>query len=1193
MAKKQPKFDKKLGLYVLNGEKLIKMGDKFITLDLLEDIQDNLTIRDGEVHVGDSTNPKNIGKILDENIDSFNTLEEKHLGGRTINTKDKYFLLDFNDFKNDMINDKISPNQRIKKMVKYMVINPTMRPETNKRLAKKFHSKKVYNPLTDSLITIGSSTYNELLKVYDYDARRKKLVVKDTTFAYNYATDRLVDRTKDTYKKAEDKKAVIGNVILDTKLQEETRKFRLGGRVQEYVVDLGIPVSITEYDTDSLTNVIRYNLNIKKEPFRVMVILNIMGDDGTTFVYPRSLGIFTYNGSNLHDFLNQIRSAVNKYIEQYKGTDAKLRKVLSIKFQIFPSTMIIGNLDDLKEDPVVDDDDNDDDDKDKKERKKKVKPPKGGCNLHTWFPNLKWESNSFLKWSDDRYLLYVRSEDDNNCLFHLIYWTLRNAGDHKLMKPAEKIIMFNEYRQKIGLEVDSMIEATDLEKIGRYLKINIKYINPDGMIVDEYSYNDGHPNELKVTIMANHYFGVLEEGDMKYEVASRRYIDPDLSVLENIDDIEKKQVVRIPKNKVKKDPYDKYRMKYRNPERMMMGGEIDYDSVLHLRGIRDPKSPEKCLWYAGLMNSIYYKFKDWNELGQFCMDKKVVLINSFGGAGLEFFHLKSWIDDKENNDESIYDKKQICFFNGRLLHIGLYDTECTDMELFFRNQTFEDLSLQLLDIKLDMTNHSCIYNYLESLEKIFNQYNHLVFDRFGWNFCQFNTISGMSENIWVKTVSDKHKIYYPSLRQYRGIMEAKYGARTMPLIQQFVSESYLDIMDDEITDEKKRRFKESNDYLRLVDVNSCYAHTMRNRKFPVGRPTDVEKRFKMTEELSMGFYKISYSAPRNIRVPLLLKHDDGLRHDLEDGKGLWYMHEEINFAFHHGYAINVLEGFYWEETDYIFRDFVEMNYPDKVKAECAVTRQLVKDILNSCYGKLIQKIGNYGHQVCSETSELLRFANEYNIDSMKMISDGRIYVSGKMDANSVKHYQINKPYHLGVMILGYTRVSMLEMMKVVSPKFLKAPFYYHSTDSFVVSEDNYRKLEEAGYMGDKSRVNEMYDCILGKLFDEKDGSGGVVGYVVEAEFFGPNKYRIRYLDKNSMELKKKITYSGVPTKLVRYEDLDKGENEFEYNRIERKSGKGGKVFLKYVLRTQRNKNVFWDNMTFVDGQWYPKGYMGK
>jgi hypothetical protein len=1199
MPPKKPKFDKSLGVYTLNGQKLIKYGDRFITEDQLLALQDQLAIRNGEIQIiGDQT-PETIEKMLDEDINSFNTLSEKHMEehGRPMDQKDWYFLYDFETFRNKLKEAGESSKLINTMSVKYMIINPTQRPESDKKIPKKEKGKKVISPLTGIKISVNSSHFKELLNIYAYDEKNDKLIIKDITKAFNYKSGQLVDKSKITFQKAINNQVVIGNVIMDTKVDPMSRKFALQGKAEEYRVDFALPMSINEYDTLSLTNVVRKNINFAREaPFRVRLTMHLVGYNPKApppydyFTYDESLGIITFSGDNLQQFLNQVKLAINKLIEEYQDTNTGLRKISAITFQILPTSKItVGS---------------------------NVKIVKGGCNLHTWFPSIKFDTNNFLKWNQDRFLLYVKSNDnDNNCLFHLIYAFIRMLNkkkgvSDKALKAHEKTLLFNDYRKELGIEVGETVSIECLPLIAKSLEIKLKYIDAEsGLVLDEFSNYVSSSDEdcLKLTVMANHYFGVVEEDDPKYSVACKRHLELDLDFTEliGLNDIEdqakeekaekeKKKAEKLVKDKEKearkllrlekkknKDPFDKYLLKYRLPLRGESDEpEIDYDSVLHLKGLVDPSSPEKCVSYLGLYGIVFVKFKFWEEIINFCQENEVVLVNCFEGAKIEYFHLKKYLDTLSVR---IHDKKQLTFFQGRILHINFHQTQCIDLSLFFRNQKLSKLCSEMgIWSKNKMTN----YQWLNSLKKLFFRYNSLIYDRYGFNFCQFNTISAMSEHIWIKSVSDKYKIYYPSVKQYHAIMEAKYGARTYPLVHHFVSKSWSENGDS------KAEFLASEDYLRIIDVNSCYADTMYRYRFPVGRAIDVKGRFKMEKELGMGFYKISFRAPRNIRVPLLVKHGDGLLHNLENGDGCWYIHEEINFAFQQDYEIWVNEGFYWENSEYLFRDFVKENYPNKVKADCPVLRQASKDILNSCFGKLIQKIGKYNHENCSEVGEFDQFYDSYYINSLKFLDNGEIFVSGK--SNKVLSYEIYKPYHLGVFILGYTRVSMLRMMKVISPRFLQVPFYYHSTDSFVVSQKNYVKLREAGYLGEKN-VDNMFESMLGKLFDEKDGHGGTIGYIVEAEFFAPNKYRFKYLDRESFEVKEKITFSGIPKKLVNYVDFDQLEKQYSYHRIERRKKGNEEIGLTYVLRTQTHQNKLWNKMHFDSrlGQWFPFGYQAK
>lgn len=79
----------------------------------------------------------------------------------------------------------------------------------------------------------------------------------------------------------------------------------------------------------------------------------------------------------------------------------------------------------------------------------------------------------------------------------------------------------------------------------------------------------------------------------------------------------------------------------------------------------------------------------------------------------------------------------------------------------------------------------------------------------------------------------------------------------------------------------------------------------------------------------MGIYRIKYIANKNLVDAILPRREDGcLKWDLKDGEGI-YNSVDIDSALKFGYHVEILEGYYWENVNMVFGDYVDFLYQFK------------------------------------------------------------------------------------------------------------------------------------------------------------------------------------------------------------------------------------------------------------------------
>ena len=128
-----------------------------------------------------------------------------------------------------------------------------------------------------------------------------------------------------------------------------------------------------------------------------------------------------------------------------------------------------------------------------------------------------------------------------------------------------------------------------------------------------------------------------------------------------------------------------------------------------------------------------------------------------------------------------------------------------------------------------------------------------------------------------------------------------------------------------------------------TDVNSLYPAAMKI-EFPIGIPNslrEITTSLKYFNELiendgkcpKVGIYIVEYITNKNLIDRILPRREEGrLMWDLRDGCGT-YNSVDIDNALANGYKINIVEGYYWEQTDNVFGNYINYLYEFKKNAK--------------------------------------------------------------------------------------------------------------------------------------------------------------------------------------------------------------------------------------------------------------------
>jgi hypothetical protein len=181
----------------------------------------------------------------------------------------------------------------------------------------------------------------------------------------------------------------------------------------------------------------------------------------------------------------------------------------------------------------------------------------------------------------------------------------------------------------------------------------------------------------------------------------------------------------------------------------------------------------------------------------------------------------------------------------------------------------------------------------------------------------------------------------------------------------------------------------------------------------------------------------------------------------------------------YGYEVKVLGGYYWNESDYIFKEYIDEFYQIKKNSTKGSPQyENAKLMLNAIYGKMIQR-DEYETNFTFSTYEEFEACKVNGMNDKTGKWSGYIDIdSGVMHMTFTQHQKdfTSKKSYLGSFILSYSKVGMYDMFDKCDP-------YYTDTDSIYI-ENKYSDLfdigDELGQFSDDYKGKIIYACFTAK-----------------------------------------------------------------------------------------------------------------
>lgn len=255
-----------------------------------------------------------------------------------------------------------------------------------------------------------------------------------------------------------------------------------------------------------------------------------------------------------------------------------------------------------------------------------------------------------------------------------------------------------------------------------------------------------------------------------------------------------------------------------------------------------------------------------------------------------------------------------------------------------------------------------------------------------------------------------------------------------------------------------RYLKRSDSVGYLYDVKSLYPSVMQNNLYPIGhasRGTDID---------NLGIYKCRVK--NDLFIPLLpTRYNGKLVFPNGEFTG-WYTNKELQYAEKLGYSIEVLDGYYWRDSDYIFKDYVDNYYKLKEEAERngdKVLYNISKKLLNSLYGKFGQK---------HVRNEIIQMSDE---ELMEKVEAGAVLeyfdeLNGYILEEKYRYIR-NYAVQISSFVTSYGRIKLYDIINSIRDK---QNLFYCDTDSVITTEI----LDTGRHLGDLELKDTMIEGIF-------------------------------------------------------------------------------------------------------------------
>lgn len=737
---------------------------------------------------------------------------------------------------------------------------------------------------------------------------------------------------------------------------------------------------------------------------------------------------------------------------------------------------------------------------------------------------------------------------NNDCLFKCIgHYVNEKINKSRI---TEIRIKYGLGSEKIGAD---MVSKICLEEFN--LEVGV-LVEKDESLINLLNDKD---NKLNIFLDAGHY----------YIIKNVEIIPKIIKKVEEKEKVEKKEKnEKVEENKDTKIIHLDFET-FTNKKGVVIPFIIGFEYFYNDEWVYETREGEDCV-------GQFYNFLETKKV------KDCKYINAYNGSGFDFQILFNYLCENERYVEN----KNLVLAGNKIYRMEFCGMICFDLHLHITGSLSSNLKefgcktlkgeidynlfnkWELLDDELRVEIKKYLVNDVKGMRELYEKLNKNVFEEYVLNICDYMTISSLAWKVFTKNhynTFTKMNVETASI-----LRQALYGGRVMVCKKEYKSEDYDAVISG------LKTWEEVNDCMNYLDKVSLYPTAMVENLFPSGN-MNVTNIFVKDK---LGIYQIKYITNKSLLYPVLPRRvGKVLVWDLLDSEG-WYSSVDIKLALKNGYKIEIINGYYWSSSEYVFKSYINEMFDKKKKSKKgSAGYEMSKLMMNAIYGK------------CSQKDNLKSVKITDNVIDLQLLMDkNNVWIQGLNCGKTVLEYEpmdksnINsmKPVYLSIFILSYSRVEMYKDYKKFNT--IDSMFSYCDTDSLFV-ENKF-----------------CNDIRLGKEMGDLDNDIKLEGKIIRGIFIAPKLYCVEYINSLN-EVKIKIVGKGVKAgvndlmkRCLAFEDFNlmlKGESICVVDKMNiKKVGVMGEFKMKMNYNIPKVINLdYIDKRNFIGNIGLPYGHL--
>lgn len=399
----------------------------------------------------------------------------------------------------------------------------------------------------------------------------------------------------------------------------------------------------------------------------------------------------------------------------------------------------------------------------------------------------------------------------------------------------------------------------------------------------------------------------------------------------------------------------------------------------------------------------------------------------------------------------------------------------------------------------------------------------IIWDKFSesvWNTCNlistdFITISNMAYQYILESTKLGEIKRFVSRNEDTFVREAIRGGRVFAQKPEFISKQYAAIQEALTAgDQEKLKaiFAQTDDYLIDLDAVGLYSSAMALFQYPTGVPkwedpiNFEEIRTKMNagdqdDLLPLSVMECDISYPdKSIVMPILCTRPGGttqLRYTLIDAEHVIASSIDLLEAVRYNRMVitRIHKVMSWPSKFPIFERGVRKLFDLRLKAKKDKNDALsmaIKLMMNSCYGKMIQKYHDSKLRVMDDPEAIDKLYKKSKVKRDETLANGEQCL---IETDSTE--KVRFPSYLGVFILAYSKRIMNRILSGINGfSDWEHTIYYTDTDSYHI------------HIRDANRLQEIRSDLIGESLGQLHNDISEVrdGKIIRSLFVGPKNY---------------------------------------------------------------------------------------